>query len=320
MRLIATAVMTTLRPGTRHAIYPPKALVPLAKLLFSDLVDVDLEGDVDIEMTHLGLRHILPTALLGKSYYLPFYWLQRLRRPKNTVKDVLNDIAMQIAVKTRIVAVPERRHTFLYQGYMEMQGISPSFQSVEWDEFQAGAAGTLEELGKRLRLAFPATNDVGNQPRDVVFPSGTAHQIMPPEFAQSFFPDARFCFHREDPLAREYAARNLDLSYFDTPEGIVEHIAQARRTFCTDSFPSHVAQVWQTHCYLLMTQQITRMVVVPGFPEDRVVRSLAPCHPCRSRARYNDQSLCDAGRVYCHTWNSEDYIVSVEDIGRAGID
>jgi len=298
MRFLALSVFKTLRPGDMHEVFPPTALVPLAREIFAGFFDVSEGGTSDIEFSHLGIRHLLPGLLRGEAYHLPFFWLLCQQRPRETVKDGLNDLVIQAASKFLPLSLPERRHTFRYQGFMELQGLQP-FRSIEWEEFVAAAAPTLSEIKQRLHRKFaPATEPSG----DAIFPSGTAHQIMPPAFAASHYPRATFFFHKNDNYAASFLKQGLRVGYFETPQDIFSIFAASNRVISTESFTSHLAQSWEANCYIYLTQSKQSMIVMPSFPEAQIFRSLAACHPCRSRVRYNEASLCDRGEYYCKTW------------------
>jgi len=304
MRFIALAIMTEIDPSTRHVVYPSKPLVSLAKQTFEPWFDVAESGPADVTMLHYGLRRLLPGLLNGEAYYSPFYWLLRHRRPRTTIKDRLNDVAFQAASLVTRLSLPTEKYTFKYQGFMEIQGLKP-FRRVTLAQFEAAAPAVLEKLRVRVQSLFPGQ---GSGSSVLVFPSGSAHQIMPPDFAAEYFRDARFAFHRKDLFASEYLNLGLSVVYFESPEDIFSLISGAGTVYSTDSFPAHLAQLWRDECYMLMSQQKAEMVVVPGFPDGQILHSLAPCHPCRSRARLDKESKCDAGRMYCHTWNDPVYV------------
>jgi len=298
MRFLALSVFKTLRPGDMHEVSPPAALVPLAREIFAGFFDVSDGSGYDVEFSHLGIRHLLPDLLKGKAYHLPFFWLLCQQRPRETLKDGLNDLAIQAASKFLPLSLPERRHTFRYQGFMELQGLQP-FRSIEWEEFVTASGPTLSEIKARLHKRFaPATEPSGY----AIFPSGTAHQIMPPAFAASYYPRATFFFHRKDKYSADFLKEGLRVEYFETPQDIFSIFAAADRVISTESFTSHLAQSWETNCYIYLTQSKQSMIVMPSFPDSQIFRSLAPCHPCRSRVRYNETSLCDRGEYYCKTW------------------
>ncbi len=304
MRFIALAIMAEIDPTTRHVVYPSKALVPLAAQIFEPWFDVQESGPADVTMLHHGLRRLLPGLLKGEAYYSPFYWLLRFRRPRTELKDRINDVAFLAASVVTRLSLPNSKYAFKYQGFMEIQGLKP-FRSVTPAQFDSAAPAVLEKLRVRVQSLFPPQ---AMRSAELVFPSGTAHQIMPPDFGAAYFRDAQFAFHRKDGFAAEFLNLGLNVVYFESPQDIFTLIANARTVYATDSFPSHLAQTWRDDCYVLMSQQKAEMVVAPSYPDDQILHSLAPCHPCRSRVRYSLESKCDAGRLYCHTWNDPIYV------------
>lgn len=143
------------------------------------------------------------------------------------------------------------------------------------------------------------------------FPSGTAHQVMPAAWARQHLPGATFAFHASDGYAGEFAAAGLRLRHYRSPEEMIALGAGAGRVLATDSFPSHLWQVFGDRVVLLMSQQIRARIVHPGFPDRQVVASRAPCCPCSNLDRGN-HPLCAAGRVHCATWADPAYVASVE--------
>jgi hypothetical protein len=191
---------------------------------------------------------------------------------------------------------------------MELQGLRP-FQTICLEEYLDAAPCDLDEIDKRVSAMFPpGIHSHGI----VVFPSGTAHNIMPPEIAASLLPFAQYAFHEKDPFAEEFAALGLNVLRFgNPPEEICSIIASSTLTICTDSFPSHLAQMWKEKTIVLITEMKARMTVRPGFPALHVVDSRAPCHPCRHLARTGDDHRCAAGKLYCATWESPEYLTQI---------
>jgi hypothetical protein len=305
MRLMALATLARIRGQERHVIYPPGVLVPLARRVFEGYFDVEPSGPADIEMNHLGLRHLVPGVLRGKRYYSPFYWILRATRSRFTLKDKMNDLGFLLAGATGRVSRPSRRLVFAYQGFMEMQGLGP-FRDVSAEEFAREAPQDHDAIHARVLKAF---GPVGARRRTVVFPSGAAHQIMPPDVAARLMPSAEFAFHEKDGFSRDYEQAGLKVVRFGAPpEEICELIASAAAVFTTDSFPSHLAQMWRDRTVVMLTEMKAGMTVHPGFPASRVVRSQAECHPCRHLTRIGPDPRCAAGRMFCSTWENPWYL------------
>ena len=305
MRFMALATLSRIRPAERHVVYPPEVLVPLARRMFEGFFDIEVSGPADIEMSHLGLRHLLPGMLRGKRYYSPFYWVLRSTRVGKTFKDRLNDIGFSLAASTARLSFPSRKFIDKYQGFMELQGLKP-FRDVSAKEFLGEAQTDFDVIGRRARNLF-GRNAARN--RIVVFPSGSAHQIMPPDVAARILRNADFAFYEKDELAAGFEQAGLNVIRFGKPpEQICELIASASAVFCTDSFPSHLAQMWPDRTIPMLTIAKAGATVHPSFPISRVVTSRAECHPCTNLARTGPDHRCPAGRVFCVTWESAAYL------------
>ena len=201
MRFMALSTLSRIRPKERHVVYPPAVLVPLSRRLFEEFFDVAESGPADIVMSHLGLRHLLPGMLRGRRYYSPFYWTLRAMRKKITLKDKVNDLGFHAAFATTRLSRPERKYLHEYQGFMEMQGLSP-FRDVTLEEFLSEAQRDFDGIHARVLKMFGPR---ASRDRTVVFPSASAHQIMPPHVAAELFPSAEFAFYEKDTLAQDYA-------------------------------------------------------------------------------------------------------------------
>jgi hypothetical protein len=305
---MALATLSRIRPKERHVVYPPRALVPLARRLFGGFFDVEESGAADIVMSHLGLRHLLPGMLQGKRFYSPFYWTSRAARSKITLKDKVNDLGFRAAFATARLSRPEQKYLYEYQGFMEMQGLQP-FRDVTLEEYLREAQADFDDIHARVLEVF-GRNTTRN--RTIVFPSGSAHQIMPPQLAARILPSADFAFYEKDNFAKEFEEAGLKVVKFGgPPDEICELISSAAAVFCTDSFPSHLAQMWPDRAVLMMTEMKSRMTVHPCFPLPRVVQSRAECHPCLNLARIVPDHRCQAGRVYCATWENPIYLAQL---------
>src|SRR5208283_527906 len=132
----------------------------------------------------------------------------------------------------------------------EMQGLRP-FRDISSEEFVSEAQTEFDVMHACVLDAF-GRNAARN--RTIVFPSGSAHQIMPPQLAVRVLPAADFAFYEKDDFAKEYEQAGLNVIKFGKPpEQICELIASASAVFCTDSFPSHLAQMWKDRAILMMT-------------------------------------------------------------------
>lgn len=308
MRLAALYTLTGMGEGRRHAILVAPPLVPLARFLFSDRLDVDSAGHGDVVYTHLGIRHSLGKILRGRRYVFPFFWLLRELRPRSTIKDRLNDMAVRVLSRSGRILLPRERETDFYQGFMELRALVP-FKDFEPKDLARQASRDLSVLTERMDRRFGAESSASET---LVFPGGSAHQTMPLDWAAENMPKCTFAFHEKDASAEGFLARKLKVVRFGSPESMLECGKRAERVFVTDSFPSHVWQFMGGRTTVLLSQQPRSRVVHPGFPERQVLASRAPCCPCRSLDRAN-HVLCDAGRLFCLTWASAEYTARVRD-------
>jgi hypothetical protein len=240
---------------------------------------------------------------------MPFHWLMRANRKTTTLKHRLNDIAVVTAARAGLVRLTDPAKVRDYQGYMELAALSP-FCDVSFKDFCRQALLDLSELQQRLKeIGVPLGS--GNFDT-VVYPSGSAHQVMPPEWASQHLPQAAYAFHQHDSYADRFESRGLNVIRFASPEELFRSGIGARRILCTDSFPSHFWQVQATNVVLLMTQQVRSSVVHPAFPDSQIVVSRAPCCPCQNRARGAGNEPCDMGHSICLTWQDSGYIASLK--------
>jgi len=303
MRLLALHTLSRLT-SQRHTILVNSALLPLATNLFGERIEICHKGRGDVIYTHLGLRHLLGGMIKGDRYVLPFYWLMRRHRKTTTLKHRLNDAAILSTAKMGLIRLTDPAKVADYAGYMELSALPP-FAYIGFDQFCSEASRDLPELQLRLKTLGstypPRTGEV------VVYPSGSAHQIMPHTWATRHLSGARFVFHRSDPYAREFRENGLKVEIFDTVDDLLRSGLGARRIICTDSFPSHFWQVYTTNVLLLQTEQLSSYIVHPGFPTSQVISSRAPCCPCLHIARDTGLTPCQTGHLNCLTWQNPAY-------------
>ena len=309
MRLLALYTLTGPENGKKHTMLIRPELTPLARRLFGERIDVADEGEGDVIYTHLGLRHLIDGIARGNHYVLPFYWVMRTNRKTTTLKHRLNDALIPATARAGLVRLTDPAKVTDYQGYTELSALDP-FRDVSFGEFRLHAAGDLREL--QLRLHQLHAGVVPGNHHTVVFPSGTSHQVMPPEWAEKNLRDAVFAFHQRDPYAREFESRGLKVERFGSPEEMLALGLGARRIICTDSFPSHFWQVHTTNVLLLLAQQTRSFIVHPGFPESQILASRAPCCPCLHRERNLGLAPCDMGHLSCLTWQDPSYQTAFE--------
>lgn len=204
--------------------------------------------------------------------------------------------------------LPHRNLVWEYQGFMELSALKP-FAGITVKQFETASEPDLLSLGNVLQKITPSSGIYSDDV--VVFPSGTAHQIMPPHFARRYLPSAVFAFHTRDGFASEYEAMGLRIANFTSPEEMLALGCSARSVICTDSFPSHLWQTWRTNAIIVLSQQTAKQVVHPGFVRSQIIDSTAPCVKYRSRVRLHPTDTCDAGQVFCKTWTDPNFIDSL---------
>ncbi len=295
MRLLALYTLGRLT-NRKHTILIHPTLLLMARSLFGERIEINHEGHGDVIYTHLGLR---------------LYWVTRSHRKCTTLKHRLNDALILGVSKMGLLRLPDPGKITDYEGYMEVSALPP-FRHISFEEFSREASQDLRELQLRLKKlgsAFALKNSA-----TVVYPSGNAHQIMPPAWAEQHLKGATFVFHRSDPYAGEFENRDLKVEKFDTLDELLQSGFGARRIICSDSFPSHFWQVYTTNVVLLLTEQLGSYVVHPGFPPSQIIASRAPCNPCRHIARGPDHAPCQMGHATCLTWGNADYQAAFEKI------
>lgn len=304
MRLLALYTISGFG-SSKHTLIVPTSLFPIAERLFNDRIDIAKEGTADVVYTHFGLRHLLGGMIRGTKYVHPFHWILRETETASTLKTSINELAIGIAARSGRLLLPPRTLVWEYQGFMELSALGP-FANIKVEQFEAASKTDLLSLSDNLKNLIPVGKIYSDE--IVVFPSGTAHQIIPPVFAQTHLPSAIFGFHARDNFAREYESAGLRIATFTTPEEMLALGCSAHSVVCSDSFPSHLWQTWRTKVVVALSQQTAKQVVHPGFARSQVVDSTAPCVKCRSRVRIHPTDTCDSGQVFCKTWDDPNFI------------
>lgn len=304
MRLMALHTLSGIT-GERHTVIIKPSLAPLAKAIFGQRINIQVDAKPDVVYTHYGLRHLLSGISKGTRYVHPFHWVLRETRKNTNTKDRINDLAVGVAAASGRLLIPVKRYVWEYQGFMELSALQP-FSGVDVELFESVGSRDWASLGENLRSLFPRNVKTGTE--IVVFPSGTAHQIMPVSFARDHLGSASFAFHAADTYRAQYEREGLKVMTFSTPEEMLQLGGDSRFVLCTDSFPSHLWQTWGTKVLLLLSQQTAKQVVHPGFPKAQIIDSQAPCVRCRSRVRTHAEHTCDAGKIFCDTWSHPLYV------------
>jgi hypothetical protein len=301
MRLTALYSLAALNPGVILRFRIPKDLVAAARIAFHDRLDLDstpLKGAY--QFSHLGLRHLLPKILQGERFACPFTRILQAERKRTNVKDFINDNLFTLASATRRVKQPTVSSIRTYQGFHELS-MFPELRA-SYSEFIAQMRRDFLEIRARLLHHLPQRK----QPADdvMVFPGGSAHQVMPPAWAKSNLPKSMFAFFAGDPFLMEFDALGLHTKQFKSPEELLLLVAAARWIVVTDSFPSHIVQSYTGSATVMLTEQVPPRTIHPAF-DGLVVQTTAPCAPCKHIAR--GFGPCESGREFCVTWSDRSY-------------
>lgn len=301
MRLVALYSLAALNPNVGVRFRLPQPLLTAARAAFPDrfeLTSSPLPGAY--QFTHLGLRHLFFKVLQGERFASPFIRILQSERKQTRFKDSLNDRAFALLETTRRIKQPPLATVAAYQGFHELSMFGEL--SAAYPEFVGQAKRDLPGIRSRLQRQWPGTHHPAFA--TLVFPGGSAHQIMPPLWAKANLPAATFAFFASDPSRSEFEALGLASRTFKSTEDLLQLLAAAKRTLVTDSFPSHVAQTYTSAATVMLTEQVTARTVHPAF-EGSVVPTTAPCAPCKHIAQ--SFGRCEAGHEYCVTWLKPEY-------------
>ena len=301
MRLTALYSLAALNPGVLVKIRIPKDLLAAARIAFPDRLDLDTEPlKGSYQFSHLGLRHLLPRILQGERFACPFTRILQTERKQRKVKDFINETLSTFAIATRRIKQPTVSTVRTYQGFHELS-MFPELHA-SYSEFIAQMREDFLEIRARLRLDCPQRKALAHDV--LVFPGGSAHQVMPPAWAKSNLPKSTFAFFEGDPFQMEFDALGLQTQQFNSPEELLLLVAAARWILATDSFPSHIVQIYTSSATVMLTEQVPPRTIHPAF-DGLVVQTAAPCAPCKHIAR--GFSRCEAGREFCVTWSDRSY-------------
>ena len=319
MRLVGFNAAAALRPDLLIRLVIPANLVSVARLAFSDRLEI-LDDHQPRAITYAvrGLRDLLGSAIRGQQYASPYGRVVIHDWNRWTATDRLNSLAYTVCDTVRLVYSPPWSSLKHYQGYSEVVTI-PAFRDIGVDEFNDHIVMDYPLLRDRLHSApcsrgFQLPSDVGE--KAVIFPSGTSHQFMPLEWAQEQMPDAIYAFFFRDPeLARWTEAGLRTTPFYAEPGDMIALAKAARVAASTDSFPSHFLQSCAPRFVVMLTELPRHRVISPGFTGP-VVPSLAPCYPCPHLERHSFP-LCKAGHGACLNWHSAEYARSIKEALRS---
>ncbi len=301
MRFLALYSLAQLSAKVKPSIIANASLIETASFLFGDRLHfLSAPSEQSIAFSHLGLRDTLLPMLRGKRFINPFFHVLKRDRKTQRFKDRVNDFLINAVSISGRLLLPSAQSSNHYQGYMELTAF-PCYRKIPWPDFLAQARLDLPALRERLKSKFPSQNGSMR----LVFPSGTAHQVMPAEWALRHMPEATFAFFASDRYQDDFSSRGLKVAHFDSLESLLTLASQARQLISVDSFPSHILQTYSGDAMIVLTETIRCRTVHPAF-DGKVVASTAPCNPCKHLVR-GTSSPCEAGLPFCSTWDDAAY-------------
>jgi hypothetical protein len=305
MRLTALYSLAALRPELAIRVRIPNSVLAVARIVWPDrftITDQKLPGAIQI--THLGLRHLWQRMCTGEKFLAPFFQIQQADRKKTKLKHFINTFLIHSVRATPALYLPTRQTVSHYQGFHEFSAL-PEFSDLTNEDFRQQAA--LDFLPTRQRLRKLRPKAMHPKWNVIVFPSGTAHQVMPPTWAKEHLPEAIYAFFYQDYFLTDFKRLSLETVTFNSVESLLKMASFAEKLVVTDSFPSHPTQAYTADTVVALSQQPRSRIVHPCF-DGVVVDSQANCCPCANRARgARGYSRCEAGKDFCVTWSHPAY-------------
>ena len=314
MRLAGFHAAAALRPGLRVSAAVPDVLYDIASAGFGGRLEVATEAEAGaVTYSVRGLRDLLPSALRGRRWAAPYGRVVIRDWNRWRVRDRLNSLAYAGADFCGLVHSPPWDSLAWYQGYSEIV-LLPSLRMIKPEEFNCQVAADLPDISRRVArhaAACPVPGPESVDGRVVVFPTGSARQFIPLEWAKAHLGDAVFALHESEPDPGKWRDAGLAVVIYSTPAQIAALGRRARIALTTDSFPSHVLQYAGAEVVVLITEAARHRVVSPGFT-GHVVDAVAPCHPCPHLER-RAAPRCKEGHEVCLNWASPVYAAGIRE-------
>jgi hypothetical protein len=312
MRLAGFHAAAALRPGIRVRAAVPEVLYDIACAGFGGRVEVVTAAEAGaVTYSVRGLRDLLPSALRGRRWAAPYGRVVIRDWNRWRLRDRLNSMAYAAADLCGLVYSPPWESLAWYQGYSEVV-LLPALRNITPEEFNRQVAADLPDIARRVAHVAAECAVPGPEPIDgrvVVFPTGSARQFIPVEWAKANLPDAVIALHESEPDPGKWRDADLAVVIYSTPAQIAALGRRARIALTTDSFPSHVLQYAGAEVVVLITEAARHRVVSPGFA-GHVVDAVAPCHPCPHLER-RAAPRCKEGHEVCLNWESPVYTARV---------
>jgi hypothetical protein len=309
MRLSAFYTFAQLRPDCTLHLKIPKSLQNIAMSVFGDrLLFVTEDIPYGYTYTARGFLDLWKEVLKGKKFIAPYHRIKHAEGKGNWLKKQINNVLMNTCNALGFINLPRWESLHYYQGYMEAEAI-PEFKSIRYADFLIQSKKDFQILQDTIKTIFQNT-DVSAFPdlrnATVVFPSGTAHQYMPVEFAVKELPNALYFFHAKDTDQQAFKEAGLSVFSFHTAEEIAAIGLHAKISIATDSFPSHIIQYCPSYSILTLAEVPGTRTVSPHYPGIKI-ESQAPCCPCLHTEK-KGFPLCEAGFTSCLTWKQDGYV------------
>ena len=146
MRLVGFYVAATIHPDIELKLIVPRQFAKLAPRVFGDRLQFvqDSGGPVLRYSGRRGLRHLLPGALKGQRYLVPYHRIVVKDWNRWTAKDRINVFLHTAADRLNILQLPPWSSLHEYQGLLEVQCLA-RLRNTSADAFHA-----------QLEVGYPA--------------------------------------------------------------------------------------------------------------------------------------------------------------------
>jgi len=317
MRLVGFYVASLIKPNVNLKVVVPKPILLASRQAFSSRLNItdNVNSNINITYSSLGLRHLLPKSIKGSRFASPYGRLVIIDWNVWSIKDKLNWSAIVLANNLGLVYTPPLNSLQHYQGYCEIVTLPP-FRDIDYFCFETKLLSTAPTIMEALQLAPTSPEYISPasiEKRTVIFPTGTGYQFIPLWWALEYLPDALFAFFHKDPDLVRWSEAGLEtVAFYEQPGDLLDLANKSQLAISTDSFPSHFLQYSAQNLVVLLTECPRSRIISPCF-RGQVVESMAPCHPCPHLER-RGFITCKSGFSECINWKSEAYARNILEI------
>ena len=314
MRLIALYAFARILPRLEIEVCIKPFLIPEFAPLFADRLSLTATPDRAAVAYIHSLQEMKRIPWRTRLVH-PFYFTRSVNFPRDSwsraLAKHLSSLPFRMVGK---LVVPRLADYEFYSGYLQVCAL-PRLRRVPWSQFLEQAVADFEVLRQKLRERYPRNPQLPV----IAFPSGTTFNFLPPSFGKEVLGSATFCVHRDNPYdeAGLYGSQGLDVRLFGNMAECFELISRADLIVATDSFQSHLAQLYTDRAVIMLSQQPARRVVHPSFA-GTVIHPEVACSPCRSGSRH-PRAFCLAGEGVCNTWANPAYRANVSTAIKTGL-